>query len=180
MSANPETGETGGPMIESELGTCLRLAECEPDTPRVVPKSLEEDVIFELWEVAQQDIWRAWMLETDPANLQPKVRPLNRRVADFIRANKPPDLDATRINAALDVVESPWPRREEAMLREWFEDDTRAGGAKAAYLVDQILETGLEPFRGPEPLSPIRFDEIELVCWLALSPINPPQAAETK
>jgi hypothetical protein len=43
-----------------------------------VPRSLEEDVTFDLWDVAQQDIWRAWMLETDPANPQPKVRPLNR------------------------------------------------------------------------------------------------------
>jgi hypothetical protein len=178
--ANPETGETGGMMIESELGTCLRLAECEPDTPRVVPKSLEEDVIFDLWEVAQQDIWRAWMLETDPANLQPKVRPLNRRVADFIRANQPPHMDATRVNAALDVVESPWPRREEGMLREWFEGSTRTGMPKAAHLIDQILETGLEPFRGPEPLPPIRFDEIELVCWLALSPISPSEEAEAR
>jgi hypothetical protein len=169
LPAEPETGNPGGPAIESELGTCLRLAECEPDTPRVVPKSLEEDVIFDLWEVAQQDIWRAWTLETDPANLQPKVRPLNRRVADFIRANQPPETDAARINAALDVVESPWPRREEAMLREWF-DDARAGAAKAASLIDRILETGLEPFRGPEPLPPIRFDEIKLLCWLALSP----------
>ena len=170
LPGDPATGEPGGLVIESELGTCLRLAECERETSRVVPKSLEEDVIFDLWEVAQQDIWRAWMLETDPANLQPKVRPLNRRVADFTRANQPPDIDAARINSALDVVESPWPRREETMLREWFEDDTRAGTAKASYLIDQILETGLEPFRGPEPLPPIRFDEIELVCWLALSP----------
>ena len=175
--ANPETGETGGMMIESELGTCLRIAECEPDTPRVVPKSLEEDVIFDLWEVAQQDIWRAWMLETDPANLQPKVRPLNRRVADFIRANQPSDIDLARINAALDIVESPWPRREEAILRDWFEDETRAGVAKAAYLIGQILDTGLEPFRGPEPLPPIRFDEIELVCWLAISRISPSEEA---
>jgi hypothetical protein len=169
LPAEPETGDPGGPSIESELGACLRLAECEPDTPRAVPRSLEEEVIFDLWEIAQQDIWHAWTLETDPANLQPKVRPLNRRVADFIRANQPPETDAARINAALDVVESPWPRREEAMLREWF-DDARAGAAKAASLIDRILETGLEPFRGPEPLPPIRFDEIELLCWLALSP----------
>lgn len=98
------------------------------------------------------------------------MRPLNRRVAEFIRANQPPAVDAARINAALDVVESPWPRREEAMLREWFEDDARTGAAMAASLIDQILGTGIEPFRGPEPLPPIRFDEIELVCWLALSP----------
>jgi hypothetical protein len=170
LPADPQTAEPGGWAIESELGTCLRLAECEPETPRVVPRSLEEDVIFDLWEITQQDIWRSWMLETDPANLQPKVRPLNRRVADFIRANQPPEIDVARINAALDVVESPWPRREEAMLREWFEDGAHAGAAKAAYLIKKVLETGLEPFRGPEPLPPIRLDEIELVCWLALTP----------
>jgi hypothetical protein len=170
LPPDPDTGGRGQIVIESELGTCLRLIECEPETPRVVPRSLEENVIFDLWEIAQQDIWRAWILETDPANLQPKVRPLNRRAAEFIRANQPPEIDAARINAALDVVESPWPRREENMLREWFEDETRAGAAKAAYLIDQILETGLEPFRGPEPLPPILLEEIELICWLALSP----------
>jgi hypothetical protein len=39
-------------------------------------------------------------------------------------------------------------------------DEARAGVAKASYLTDQILETGLEPFRRPEPLPPIRFDEV--------------------
>ena len=40
------------------------------------------------------------------------------------------------------------------MLRAWFEDDARGGAARSAYLIDQILDTGLEPFRGPEPLPP--------------------------
>ncbi len=111
------------------------------------------------------------MIETDPANLQPKLRPLIRRVAEFIRANPPADMDAVRITQALDVLESPWPRREEIMLREWFDDETRAGTAKAAYLIDNILETGLEPFREPPILAPIHLDEIELVCWMAISPI---------
>jgi hypothetical protein len=156
--------------IISELGTCLRIIECEPNTPRLVPPELEADRIFDLWDTAQDHIWRAWMVETDPANLQPKLRPLNRRVAEFIRANSPADIDSTRITQALDVVESPWPRREELMLREWFDDETRTGTAKAAYLIDKILETGLEPFREPPTLAPIRIEEIELVCWMAISP----------
>lgn len=160
----------GDAAIEGELGACLRLAECAPETPRVMPRSLEEEVIFDLWETAQRDIWRAWYVETDPANLQPRLRPLNRRVAEFIRANPPPDIDAAHMHQTLDVVEAPWPRREEMMLREWFADEARAGTGKAAYLIDRVLETGLEPFRGPDPLPPIRLDEIELVCWLALSP----------
>jgi hypothetical protein len=120
--------------------------------------------------IAQQHIWRAWIVETDPANLQPKLRPLNRKVAEFIRANPPADVDSTRITQTLDVVESPWPRREELMLREWFDDETRTGPAKAAYQIDKILETGLEPFREPPTLAPIRLEEIELVCWMAISP----------
>jgi hypothetical protein len=156
--------------IISELGSCLRIVECEPQTPRLMSKELEEDRIFDFWSVAQRHIWETWMIETDPANLQPKLRPLNRNVAEFIRANSPPETDAGRITRALDVLESPWPRREEMMLRDWFKDEERGGATKAGYLIDKILETGLEPFREPPTLAPIRRDEIELVCWMALSP----------
>jgi hypothetical protein len=156
--------------IISELGSCLRIVECEPETSRLVPKELEQDHIFELWNTAQHHIWQTWMVETDPANLQPKLRPLNRKVAEFIRANPPAEIESARITQALDVVESPWPRREELMLREWFDDELRTGTAKAAYLIDRILESGLEPFREPPILDPIRIDEIELICWMALSP----------
>jgi hypothetical protein len=163
----PDSGEG---VILHEIGTCLRLAECEKDTPRVVPRELEEQRVFDLWAAAQQDIWRAWMVETDPANLQPKLRPLNRQVADFIRGALPPEADGERIKRALDILESPWPRREEAMLRDWFRDETLAGVAKAQRLIELILESGLEPFSEPPTLPPIRLDEIELMCWLALSP----------
>jgi hypothetical protein len=162
--------QEGDEAILGELGTCLRLAECEPKTPRVMPEPLETDRIFALWEAAQDSIWRAWMVETDPANLQPRLRPLNLKVAEFIRGNVPSEIDANQIRLALDILESPWPRREEAMLREWFEDEHRTGRDKARHLVEQILGTGLEPFREPPTLPPIRKDEIELVCWLAITP----------
>lgn len=156
--------------IAGEIGACLRIAECEPETPRVVPDELERDKIFDLWEVAQQNIYDAWMIETDPANLQPPVRPLNHRVAEFIRTNTPPDYDAARVTQALDIVESPWPRREELMLRDWFNDEAREGAEKSKYLIDQIIGVGLEPFREPAALPPIEKDEIELVCWMAIVP----------
>lgn len=160
----------GQDAIVGELGSCLRLGECEPETPRVVPSILEEDRIFDLWNAARKHIWRSWMIETDPANLQPKLRLLNRKVAEFIRNNVAKETDAGRIARALDIVESPWPRREEMLLREWFFDETRTGTDKALYLIDRILETGLEPFHQPPILPTIRMDEIELVCWLAISP----------
>jgi hypothetical protein len=65
---------------------------------------------------------------------------------------------------------SPWHRREEMMLREWFDDSSVEGPVKARFLVKQILSTGLEPFNQPEPLPPIDIEDIELVCWLAICP----------
>jgi hypothetical protein len=137
--------------------------------PRHVPPGLA-NAVFDLWEVAQQDIWKAWMLETDPANLQPKVRPLNQRVAEFIRANRPPADDGRHVNSALDILEAPWPRREEILLRDWFHDDTASGIDKSRMLIARILETGLEPFNQPQLLPPIEMADIRLVCWMGRTP----------
>ena len=161
--------EADNDAIERELGTCLRFIECEEHTQLWYPEGLRESV-YDFWEVARDDIWIAWMRETDPANLQPQVRPLNHRVAEFIRDNPPLDIADDRVHRALDILESPWPRREEIMLRGWFVSDAHQGAALAGFLIDQILETGLEPTEPPPLLPPINQDEIELLCWMGIEP----------
>ena len=159
----------GGDAIERELGTCLRLIECAADTPTWYPEGLRERA-HGFWDVAQEDILLDWMRETDPANLQPPIRPLNHRVAAFIRANPPSGMSEDRSNRALDILESPWPRREEMLLREWFGASGREGGTLSRFLIDQILETGLEPVVPPRPLPPISPEDIELLCWVGIEP----------
>jgi hypothetical protein len=155
--------------IVREVGTCLRLIECEADTPTQYPEVLQ-GLVYDFWEAAQHDIWTDWMRETDPANLQPRVRPLNLRVAEFIRANPPLDMAEDRVTRALDILESPWPRREEMMLREWFESDKHEGAALTYFLIEQILDTGLEPVEPPPLLPPITPEDIELLCWMGIEP----------
>ena len=154
-------------VIEREIGTCLRLIECDSDTPVWYPNRLRERV-YEFWEVARNDILDDWSRETDPANLQPAIRRLNHRVAEFIRANPPLDTPEGRVTRALDILESPWPRREEIMLRGWFESNERDGGDLSRLLIEHIVETGLEPAEPPPPLPPIEKADIELLCWLGL------------
>ena len=72
-----------------------------------------------------------------------------------------------RVNRALDILESPWPRREEMMLREWFEFEEQEGAAKS-----QILDTGLEPVEPPPLLPPIAPEDIELLCWMGIEAEN--------
>lgn len=163
-------------VVERELGTCLRLIECEEDTGVHLPDALEERV-FEFWDVAQKDIHSEWMWNTDPINLQPKVKPLNRRVAEYIRAHPPRNVDSARTDAAIDVLESPWPRRQEVELREWQETLCVPGAADSEVLVEKILATGLQAAGAPDPLPPVRRDDIELLCWMGIEPAAFPNQA---
>ena len=156
-------------VVESEIGTCLRLIECTADTPVWYPETLGERV-YDFWEVAQDDILRDWMRETDPANLQPAIRPLNHRVAAFIREHPPLDVPEDRMTRALDILESPWPRREEIMLRDWFEAGEHEDTEFSRQLLDRIVETGLEPVAPPLPLPPINREDIGLLCWIGIEP----------
>ena len=63
------TISTEDDAIIGELGTCLRLIECQSEQEIWYPEWLQ-DRVYDFWETAQQDIWTEWMLETDPANLQ--------------------------------------------------------------------------------------------------------------
>ena len=157
----------GESAVIREVGTCLRLIECEPETPTWYPDTLQERV-YDFWEAARHDVWADWMHQTDPANLQPKVRPLNLRVAEFIRAHAVVDMPEDRVTRALDVLESPWPRREEIMLREWFEGGEHEDAAHSRFLVDRILDTGLEPVEPPPPLPPISPEDVRLLCWMGI------------
>ena len=153
--------------IVRELGTCLRLIECDRDKAIWCPEGLQERV-YDFWEAAQQDIWTEWMRETDPLNLQPKVRPVNLRAAEFIRRHAVVDVAEERVVRALDVLEAPWPRREELLLRQWLKDHEDSGDAGAKLIIEQVLSTGLEPVQPAPVLPPIRAEDIELSCWMGV------------
>jgi hypothetical protein len=155
VSATPAWKPKDKPgAILRETGTCLRLIDCEEDTPRHVPEALT-DGVFAFWDVALEDILGEWDELSDPANLQPSIRPLNRQVAAFIRAHPPHDMDQDRLSKALDVLEAPWPRREEMLLREQFRDRSSSTTARSLRLIEWILATGLERFEPPAPLPAI-------------------------
>ena len=171
--------------METETAACLRLIECEEQTPAWFPDSLPapptesppeslEDRAHGFWEHARRNIRESWMRETDPANLQPAVRRLNRQAADFIRAHPPRELDQQRVERALDILETPWPRREEVLLRQQFGSDEDRGPGLARELVEWILGTGLEPEDPPVPLPPIDLEDIELLCWMGIEPASCP------
>ena len=81
----------------------------------LVPDALLE-VVYDFWDAAQTDISSDWMREIDPANHHPKVRALNLRVAEFIRAT-PSSFFRTKNGSAQSI---PWIHRAPAAKSSCF------------------------------------------------------------
>lgn len=156
-----------GSAIIEELATCLRMIESAPETPRVMPADLLAGV-YEAWERARANIETYWHYHTDPANLQPRVPPFNRELADFLRNNPPAGTDHEQLARYIGALEAPLPRREEMELRRVFDADYPGNRAKADAVARSVEQLGLEPFVPPAPLPPITADQVHLICWMAV------------
>jgi hypothetical protein len=160
----PQLGEGS---IVSELGSCLRMIEAEPETQITMP--ITEEQAYEFWEKAETHFFKTWQFKTDPFNLQPKVRRLNRDVIEFLEANSIEDISEDRLRSAVKILESVWGRRDEVKLREKFLKDYASKKEKATALVDWIADgSGLIPIEPPKPLEPIERDDIKLLCWMVV------------
>jgi hypothetical protein len=62
------------PVFRHWAKSCLRRIRCRHDTVRVMPDDLAAGA-HDAWSLAAEHIFQEWMRDTDPANLQPKVRP---------------------------------------------------------------------------------------------------------
>ena len=155
-------GGTG--MVRDSLA-CLRLIGCKEDSPTHLPEEMKE-AAYGAWACARRDVFDEWQFATDPANLQPKVRPALRAAAGHLRKFPPPGLTQEEIDRVIDAVEAPWGIRIEKQIREAL---AAADGADASRrIVETVRQLGLEPFRAPEPLPPIEEEDVRLICWLAV------------
>ncbi len=154
----------GSPIVRDTLG-CLRLITCTENTQRLPMNGVPMDA-YNAWQTARHDIFSEWALATDPANLQPKVRPALKAAADHLRKYPPPDLNQNEINALIESIEAPWGTRIERQIREATEPANATETSKA--IVEAVKRLGLEPFRAPEPLPPIEESEVRLVCWMSI------------
>ncbi len=153
--------------IEGNTLKCLQKIACNEATPRHVPADLR-DTVYDAWEVARQDIYQEWNFATDPANIQPSIRPLFLRAAEQLRQHPPAGATQPEIDEAIEALEAPWGRRQEKALREVLDRERLEPQEISALLIEKVHELGLQPFIQPEPLPVIDEDEIHLICWMAV------------
>jgi len=154
--------------IVKETGTCLRYVECEQNTQLVKSKRLSE-AVFDAWERARNDIYEQWTFFTDPQNLQPKVRKINRDIQEHLTNHNPENVTPEDLDRAFYSLLSPCSVKEERILRDIFKTENISPKEKSKQLVEKIKEIGLEPYKRPETYKPIEKDMINLVCWVGLT-----------
>jgi hypothetical protein len=151
-------------MLNDTLA-CLRIISCTEDTPLDLSPELR-DAAYGAWQKARRDIFVEWMRATDPANLQPKVRPSMKAAADHLRKNPPAEMTQEKIDEIIDSIEAPIGIRYEREIREAML--SAKGKAASAAIVETAKRLGLRPFRAPEPWPQIEENEINLVGWMAV------------
>ncbi len=152
------------PLIKHTLG-CLRLIACREDTPRGLTQELYETA-YDAWKRARRDIFEEWSFATDPANLQPRVRPALRAVAEHLRKYPPPSLPQEKVDDLIEAIEAPWGARIERQIRQAKESGEGVQASLA--IAEAVHRLGLEPFRAPNPLPPIEEQDIRLICWMGV------------
>ena len=160
---------SGDEVVRNTL-SCLRTITCADDTARHLPQDLAETT-YDAWARARRDIYDEWIFATDPANLQPRIRPFFRAAADHLRAHPPAGIAQKELDLVVEAIEAPWGVRIERALKNVFAPDAENPLMASAALVEKVRELGLQPYVQPEPLPIIDEDEIVLICWMAVDTV---------
>ena len=118
--------------------------------------------------MAADDALRREEFYTDPANVQPRVSGLLRRVAQHLRTHPPRHIAPERLHDILNSVETRLPRWQEQEIRETFNAERDDVYAVSAAIVEKAQELGLQPPAPASPLPVIDRDEIHLIVWMAV------------
>ena len=159
----------GGATIKDTLG-CLRLIACTELTP-MAESGVQLQPAYSAWQVARADIYQEWQAATDPANLQPKIKPSLRAAAIQLRSAPPPGVTIDELNRLVEAVEAPWGTRIESQIRSAIA--SLEGQAASIAIAEVVKKLGLEPFKAPEPLPPIDITDVRLVCWMKVDATTP-------
>jgi hypothetical protein len=158
--------EVGNELVRDSLD-CLRRITCAEETERVMPSDLERGA-YAAWERARRDIFDEWQRATDPANLQPDIRPLFKAAANHMRRHRPSELTLEEADRVAEALEAPRGMRVERALRAVFTPETARGEETSREVAKLVKSLGLQPWHMPEPLPPIDLEDITLVVWMAV------------
>lgn len=169
IRSDPVTGEPAA-WVEGDTLKCLVAADPGDgyDTAHDLPEEAAKQV-FSAWAHAQSDIHAKWSALADWANLQPRIEKALREAIDLVAehgGHLPADLQGELIAK----LNGRWERNIVRAVREIIRDESHDARRKVDALLAFVTESGLTIPEQPDPLPPVRKEDIRLVCWIAVQP----------
>lgn len=154
----------GQPLISRELLACLEIADPGDESlPPDLPDALRQ-AAFDAWAVAQQDVYDAWTLLTDPAALQAPVPAVMRQAAELIR-------DAGAFLPDQDSLARTLEQSVDNRIQRAIRDIIRGPGGDQEHV--EALRAAAQDLRLTEPppvkpYPPIELEDVRPISWIAV------------
>lgn len=165
---SPLLSEEGLPHINNDTLTSLIAADPkEESTEFFMPEGATEGV-YAAWKLALDDIHEKWSFMTDAKNLKPDI-PKALREADDLINQYGEHLPSDEQQDLKNKLNAKWPNDIVSDVREIVRSE-KTGREKLEELIVYVRETGLTPPEKIEPLPKVSRDDIQVVCWMAVTP----------
>lgn len=160
----------GAPWIDADTLTCLIAADPgESNSDTQVLSDEAQAQVFDAWDRARTDVHAAWSLLTDWANLEPQIEKALRDAIHLVSEHGS-HLSNEDQGDLINRLNGKWERAIVRSVREILRDEDLTEKAKVSALREFVTETGLPLPERPQPLPPVRIEDIRVVCWMAITP----------
>lgn len=154
-------------VIEDTLTSLINADPVAESTARHLPHEVY-DKAFTAWDCAASDVYATWQRLTNPNNLAPDIERAFRDAAEVVYAHGS-FLGANDQGALAARLRGRWGAEVKRTVREVLTDESLKEREKVEKLKALADEFGLVPSKAPEPLPPVRKDEVRLVAWMAVA-----------
>lgn len=155
-----------GSPLESTLLTILERARCPEDQERFIPEDVKQQ-LFDLWEIARNDIYQQYEAALDPARVTTSVPRAQRDAMAILQR-----ADVEGVERAMAALQYPWPANVVRRLRSLLRENAGITSQKelARKLIRFIDEEGMQAPPPMELLPPIDIEDIKLICYQVVVP----------
>jgi superfamily II DNA or RNA helicase len=158
----------GVPWIDDDTLTCLIAADPgEREEIQMMPEAALTNV-FGAWARARADVHFEWSKLTDWANLEPQI-PKALRVAIEVVFQHGHCLPPEAQQDLIARLNGRWENSVVRAVRDIIRDENSTDTEKVLMLQRFVKDSGLPLPVKPEPLPPVRIDDIRVVCWMAVT-----------
>ncbi|SES04811.1 RNA polymerase-associated protein RapA [Corynebacterium cystitidis DSM 20524] len=159
-----DTGQLKPDIVRDKLSA---LSHADPGAKERYLDDKMVDAALSTWEIAQEDIREHWNFQADPANTRPEIPRVMHEAMGLLRDHGAELGDAQ--NDITNRLMAPHNSRIQRQVRDVLKSDQN-NKEKVQALADVVRRNNLAPAVQPTRQPKIDAEDINLICWTAITP----------